>query len=240
MAGFSGMSAFAGALATLLVGIIGFGITYWNNLRLERKKSEIKLVSDQLEKLYGPLFSLTKASGAAWGSFRSRFRPNSDIFSEIDPPNAEELREWRLWMNEVFMPLNLKIENAIVSNSHLIEGPEMPKPFLDFLAHVEVWKAVFTKWTAAKIEEHRSHIRYPSEFKVYVYDTFARLKAKQNKLIGIQSDGVSLVASSANSAMAATKAISRFASIAIRKGFFLTTRHNKPAVLVQKRPQNIE
>jgi hypothetical protein len=96
MPGFSGMSAFAGALATLLVGIIGFGITYWNNLRLERKKSEIKFVSDQLEKLYGPLFSLTKASGTAWGSFRSRFRPNSDIFSDTNPPTAEELREWRL------------------------------------------------------------------------------------------------------------------------------------------------
>jgi hypothetical protein len=41
MLGFSGMSAFAGALATLLVGIIGFGITYWNNLRLERKNLKL-------------------------------------------------------------------------------------------------------------------------------------------------------------------------------------------------------
>jgi hypothetical protein len=94
------------------------------------------------------------------------------------------------WMEEVFMPLNLKIENAIVSNSHLIEGPEMPEPFLDFLAHVEVWKAVMKTWTsAAEIKEHRSFIRYPPEFRDHVYDTFARLKAKQNKLIAIQSDG---------------------------------------------------
>ena len=187
MPGLSDMSAFAG---TLLVAIIGLGITYLNNLRLEKKKSEIKLVSDQLEKLYGPLFSLTKASSTAWDSFRSRFRPNSDIFSEANPPTAEELREWRLWMEEVFMPLNLKIENAIVSNSHLIEGPEMPEPFLDFLAHVEVWKAVMKKWKATEIKEHRSYIRYPPEFEHHVYDTFARLKAKQNKLIAIQSDGV--------------------------------------------------
>jgi hypothetical protein len=142
-------------------------------------------------------------------------------------------------MEEVFMPLNLKIENAIVSNSHLIEGPEMPKPFLDFLAHVEVWKAVLKTWTAtAEIKEHRSYIRYPPEFEDHVYDTFARLKAKQNKLIGIQSDGVSPVASPANAAT--TKAISRFASVALRKGFFLSTGHNKPTVLVQKRPQKIE
>jgi hypothetical protein len=187
MAEFSGMSAFAGVLATLLGGIIGLGITYWNNLRLERKKSEIKLVSDQLEKLYGPLFSLTEASRAAWDSFRLHFRPNSEIFSETDPPTAEELQEWRHWMREVFMPLNLKIEKAIVSNSHLIEGPAMPKPFLDFLAHVEVWKAVFTTWPeAAEIKEHRSHIRYPTKFRAHVNETFARLKEKQNKLIGIQ------------------------------------------------------
>jgi hypothetical protein len=179
------LAAFVGASITLLIGLAGFIITYLNNVRIERKKAEIKFVSDQIERLYGPLFSLTKASEAAWNSFVSR-GTNLVLDAKLSPITIEDnLNDWRIWVNEVFMPINNKIETAIVTNCHLIEVSEMPKPFIDFLTHVEVYKAVVKKWETDQSQEYHAYIDYPINFQTHIYKEYARLKSKHSKLIGI-------------------------------------------------------
>ena len=87
-------------------------------------------------------------------------------------------------MSEVFMPINRRMENVIIENAHLIEGKEMPKSFLDLLAHVEVYKAVMKRWEMNDFSEHASYLNFPEEFRNNVYYTYESLKHRQMELMG--------------------------------------------------------
>ena len=168
---------------TVALAAVGYVVTYANSVRLENRKTRLKHLSDQIQYLYGPLFSLSHASQQAWRSFRSRHRPGRPFFEPGDPLSADELWAWRLWMVEVFMPLNLQMEKVIVDNAHLIEGAEMPQPFTDLLAHVEVYRIVLRKWTLNDLSEHTAYLEYPKALDTYVAETYHALTRQQTKLL---------------------------------------------------------
>ena len=87
-------------LTTIVLAFLGYLVTYANSLRLERRKAEMAFLNDQLQFLYGPLFSLQHASGRAWDDFRSRCRPGGSFFGVDldDQPTESELAQWRMWM----------------------------------------------------------------------------------------------------------------------------------------------
>jgi hypothetical protein len=176
-------------IVTVVLAFLGYIITYFNNVRIENRKAQVKFISDQIEKLYGPLYSMSKAGEEAWRSFRSRCRPTGAFFDPRNPPTPQELEQWRLWMSEIFMPLHLKMENVITANAHLIEGGLMPQSFMRLLAHVEVYKIVARKWAQGDFSEHTAYFDFPREFDVYVSAVFESLKRRQVKLIGITSTG---------------------------------------------------
>ena len=99
------------------------------------------------------------------------------------------IKSWRsgdFGMSNIFMPINLKMEQVIVENAHLIEGVAMPAPFLELLAHVEVYRAVIKKWEKNDFSEHTSYLDFPQEFEDYVSHAFVSLKRRQFHLIGKQ------------------------------------------------------
>jgi hypothetical protein len=98
--------------------------------------------------------------------------------------NDEEKKAWLLWMKEVFMPNNLKMEKVIIDNAHLIVGAEMPKSFLDFLEHVQGYKVVLKKWEDGDFSEYTSSVNFPKDFSLEIEHTFKTLKAKQAELLG--------------------------------------------------------
>ncbi len=176
---------FISIMTTVILAFIGYLVTYGNNVRLENRKAQAKFISDQLQNLYGPLFSLSHASRTAWDSFRLRCRPGGGAFFDPEsPPSEEELEQWRLWMRAVFMPINLRMEKAIIDNAHLIEGASMPKSFQDLLAHVEVYKAILEKWSAGDVSEHTAYLNFPEALHGHVTRTFEALKQRQMALIG--------------------------------------------------------
>jgi hypothetical protein len=168
---------------TVILAFVGYIIAHWNNIRLENRKAQIKFITEQVQNLYGPLLSLSAASKEAWLQFRSRCRPGGAFFSS-PPPTEDDLANWRLWMSDVFMPINLKMEAAIIENAHLIEGDEMPKAFSDLIAHVEVYKIVIKNWEKNNFAEHTSYLNYPDELDDYVSKIFLTLKRRQMALIG--------------------------------------------------------
>jgi len=85
------------------------------------------------------------------------------------------------------MPLNLQMRQAIIENTHLVEGDGMPQSFRDLLAHVEVYKITIKKWEAGDFSEHTSYLDFPSEFRREVQAQFAMLKSRQAGLIGARS-----------------------------------------------------
>lgn len=164
--------------------LIGYAITYRNNLKLEQVRGRLDRVNRQLGDLYGPLLALVSGGTRARVAFLERYRPGKRAFWE-DTPNEEEGAVWRLWMTEVFMPLNLQIEKIIVENTDLLDSDHMPEPFLDLVAHVEAYRTVIKRWGQADFSEYVSLLPFPSGLQGHVEEEFARLKRLQGELLGL-------------------------------------------------------
>jgi hypothetical protein len=164
------------------------------SLNLDKKRAELKFVSEQIQFLYGPLFSLESASDIAFVAFMKLYASNRDSFFDDKSRSKSELEAWRLWMSEVMMPLNLGMEKAIVENSHLIIGSSIPKSFRAFLGHVASYKAVLKKWDEARSNgtleqltdsDHMAIANFPLQMKNDVKTAFAQLRIKQLELLSI-------------------------------------------------------
>ena len=53
-------------IATITVAVIGYFLTYWNNLRLSRHQAHLELVNRRLNEFYGPLFIITRTISTAY------------------------------------------------------------------------------------------------------------------------------------------------------------------------------
>ena len=94
-----------------------------------------------------------------------------------------ELKEWILWIQTIFMPLNDIRERIIIEKAYLIVEEEMPQCLLDFVTHVVGYKAVLAKWQEGDFTERRSTIGWPPEFDAYVTRSYASLKSEQMRLV---------------------------------------------------------
>jgi hypothetical protein len=87
-------------------------------------------------------------------------------------------------MLEVFMPLNLIMEKAIVENADLIIENEMPTCFLKLIAHIAAYKPVIRKWQDGDYSEHLSMSGFPKDLRPYVESSYLKLKSDRAILIG--------------------------------------------------------
>ena len=170
---------------TLLLGVAGYFATYFNTLRLTRRKERLERVDRQLREFYGPLYALTEGADKSWRAFRLQIgRPSGSFWDAMPPPSEEERAAWRLWMSHVLMPLNVRIEAVIVDHAELLEGDEMPGCLLDLLAHIAAYKAVLRAWEGGDYSRHISVIDYPNAVNDYAKREYLKLKALQQTLIG--------------------------------------------------------
>jgi hypothetical protein len=176
-------------VVTVILAVVGFLVKYVNDLAIARRKDRLERINLQLKNLYGPLYATTHASEIAWQAFRSVYRPGMPFFRTLPAPNDEELAAWRLWMLEVFMPLNLRLEKTIVDNSDMIIENQMPDCLLRLCSHVAAYKPVLKKWENGDYSEFLSLSPYPEDLLEYVESCYAELKAKQADLLGLLSQG---------------------------------------------------
>lgn len=163
------------ATFTAVFGFLGKSIY---DLLIERRKANLTYINNQIEKLYGPLFILDNAGTTAYNTFLKKIKREND--PSLDQPLTEsELKEWVLWVEDIFMPINLEMENIIKQNSHLLNEEETPKPILDFICHVTVYKTVLKKWKNNEYNEIFSLIDFPTDFTAYIGKSYSALKAKQ-------------------------------------------------------------
>jgi len=195
----------AGAILTGAVGYV-FGVVNDN------RKSELEFVNAQIEKLYGPLYAMTQAGNANWKFFNehhwkrsSRGQQDSSVgyFDDSNPPTTEEVKTWRRWVNNVWQPLNLKMEATIVENSQLIIGDTMPAIFRDLIAHINAYKPVIVDWKdedfdgcpsaaqaasdikscpALSAAKNTALMNFPTEIVECILDDYNNLKRKQEEL----------------------------------------------------------
>jgi hypothetical protein len=104
---------------TALLALTGYLATYYNNLRLARRRDQLDRLSRQLSELYGPLFALDAASSRLWDEFRRRH----SLFwvSGEARDGRAEADAWGLWMITVFMPLNRRMMEVVITHADLFE-----------------------------------------------------------------------------------------------------------------------
>lgn len=172
-------SIFQNALfLTIVIAFAGYLITILGARMLARHRDRLELVTKRLNEFYGPLYVASEAGNIA---YRSLLKRQGKERSE--PILDSELKDWMLWMNTIFMPLNDIREKIIIEKAYLIIEEQMPKCLLDFVTHVVGYKAVMAKWAEGDFSERRSTIGWPPEFDVYVKKSYAALKAEQTRLL---------------------------------------------------------
>lgn len=172
-------------LITVALAFIGYLATYLNNLATARRKDRLERISSQLRNLYGPLLITEQSAAAAWSAFRMKYRPGRSYWGDATPPTEEEAAAWRLWMSEVFMPLNLRMEQTLLANADLIDAEVMPDSVLALEAHIASFKPLLKRWEEKDYSQHKPLLGFPGEeLRTHVVKTYEQLKRKQQKLLG--------------------------------------------------------
>jgi hypothetical protein len=173
-------------VASIGVAISGYLFTHFHDRRVRAKAAQLDRVNLQLRNLYGPLYAILKAGDSVWDAFQAKHWPahgRQGYFGHDDETTDAEKLTWRIWMTEVFEPLNARMESAILNNLDLVEGGEVPQVFLEAIAHVAAYRAVYRRWQDGDFSEHISVFNFPSEILRVVEPQFKSLLAEQQRLI---------------------------------------------------------
>ncbi|MGB8261005.1 MAG: hypothetical protein WCE75_11670 [Terracidiphilus sp.] len=166
------------AILTIVLAFAGYLVTFLTTRLMARRADMLKLVNMRLNEFYGPLYVASQAGNQAYRTLLARLNKTQSY-----PILDSELKEWTLWMNTIFMPLNDIRERIIIEKAYLIIEEEMPQCLLDFVTHVVGYKAVLSRWQEGDFTERRSTIGWPPAFDTYVSRSYAALKAEQMRLV---------------------------------------------------------
>lgn len=173
----------------VLIALIGWISTYFHKWHFDKKANRLDRVNRQLRELYGPLYARLMANDATWEAFWKKHRPShggSSYFSNNANVTDEEKALWRNWMANVFEPYNSATEEMILKNMDLLESDQIPKSFIDALAHIAAYKAVLSNWQRSDFSTHLSVNNWPSnELLATVKPEYEKLRALQRKLMSI-------------------------------------------------------
>ncbi len=166
-----------GFIITIVLALTGYFLTYFNNLRLAKRADKLRLITTQIDELYGPLYVITQTGQMLYKALQAKSMREGKDEIERDSP------EWRIWVQEVFLPLNIQLEQTIINKAYLIIEKEMPQTLKRFLAHSAGYKAVIKKWQSGDFTESSSIISYPDEIIEYAEISYLKLKEQQNKWV---------------------------------------------------------
>lgn len=169
---------------TVILALTGYFATYANNLRLARRKERLDLINKRIDEFYGPLYVASQAGYIAWRALLDKYKREGLFFDEGQPPSEERFREWRVWVENVFMPLNEFREKLILENAYLIREQDMPACLLAFVTHVSSYKAMLAKWEMGDLSEFVPLVEFPSALTEYAAKSYQELKTEQLALIG--------------------------------------------------------
>ncbi|HEX6468695.1 MAG TPA: hypothetical protein VF069_06315 [Streptosporangiaceae bacterium] len=174
-------------IATIALALVGYLLTYMTNLRLARRKDRLDRINRQLSEFYGPLYALMEASSRAWSELLAKIgNPSSPRTIEFSPEN---ISTWRLWMIQVFMPLNRQMMTIVTRHADLIEGHNFPKCLEDLCAHVVCYEPVLERWKqegfdSLTVRDNASVIDFPRrQLEPYIKHIYVSLKREQEQLL---------------------------------------------------------
>jgi hypothetical protein len=166
----------------ILVALLGYWITKRNQLELTRWRERLDLINSRLNNFYGPLYVLSEVGYMAYKTLIDKMG-GEEVFRQ-EPIDEDVLREWQVWVQNIFLPINKASEDLIIQNAHLIREEEFPESLLLFVMHASLYKAMAAKWQQGDYREYLPKIDYPAELSDYAAKSYRELKHEQLELIG--------------------------------------------------------
>jgi hypothetical protein len=178
------------AAASILVAAAVFVGNIVVQARNERRQTVLARVDAQIHDLYGPLFALMTVNERLWTTMRATMLPDSGR-RHSDVLTQRESEEWRSWLQQVLMPTNIKMRDAIMRHADLMIGDNMPTVLQDFCAHVASYEVVLARGDGPDEPVGRPLVPHPgTPFAEYVRTSFAALKSRQATLLESRRDPV--------------------------------------------------
>jgi hypothetical protein len=175
------------AVIAAAVSAVGWIVNYILTSRSERERarltSRLTRIERQLEFLYGPMAFLVYEGEQTWKDLLRKLG-RANVFIRGQELPQQELDLWLFWVDHDFMPRNLAIKNLLASNSHLIDGSELPLVYIEFLNHHNSWHIQHQRWKEQGVSyAWHSEVNWPKEFTEQVIFTFRRLMEEHEALI---------------------------------------------------------
>lgn len=176
-------------IATILLALSGYLITYRQDLYLTRRRERLELINKRLDEFYGPLYISTQASREAFQVFlqtvKTMQKPEDGETFDIAlaPKGLWSSPEWRAWFTDIIYPLLIKSDEVILHKAYLIREAELPECLLHFVAHMASFRRVMKKWEQGDFTEGGPIIKFPRELNEYAATSYKQLKSEQLKLI---------------------------------------------------------
>ncbi|XP_066275223.1 uncharacterized protein [Branchiostoma lanceolatum] len=138
---------------------VGIGTLLYQNEKskdLELRRNKLKYVNNQLSQLYGPLYGNRLANQM---SYKEALQGHDNLVKFLqeaekkwrDPETTDEgvrmLTRWRKFLLYIMHPLDLKAEEIIRDNAHLLENSGVETElFVKFVFHVNYEKLIVANW----------------------------------------------------------------------------------------------
>lgn len=168
---------------SVTLAFVGYRKTYNNSVNLAQRNDRLARVNRQLSEFYGPLVALTNAADVAHRAFKEKYRGSEEFFGGRRKIQDWELKEWRTWVNQIFMPVNFKLLDIITGKTDLLEEDQVPQCLKDLCAHILTYKAVQNDWEENNFHFHTAQISFPKEVIYYSLKGFTKLKKEQKRLL---------------------------------------------------------
>jgi hypothetical protein len=175
-------------MVTVALAFIGYFVTFFSNRLLAKRREALDLIDAQISQFYGPLFIIATVGRIEYLALINKVGRTSE--GELERPLAPaEFQEWRIWMTEVFMPMNEWCEKLLLGHAYLLREERLPDCIIDFFTHVAGYKPVLKKWADGDFSEQFSIIDFPTGLQDYAAKAYRELKAEQLRLIGLTKAG---------------------------------------------------
>lgn len=166
----------------VIVALLGYALTKRKELELTSRRERLELINSRLNTFYGPLYVLTQVARMSYEAWIEKVG-GREVF-EQETLDESSLREWQIWVENIFVPMFNVSEDLILKNAHLIREEGFPDSLLRFVMHASLYKAMLVKWKQDDFREHLPKIGYPTELNDYAERSYLELKHEQLMLIG--------------------------------------------------------
>jgi len=172
-------------VVTIFIALSGYLFTYFHKLSLKKREDRLRLIEKQINEFYGPLYMTIRATEIMFVALYAKRKASGMNFLDGDAPKSEKnISEWRIWVEDIFMPLNERVLDLIIEKAYLIREKDVPICLLNFVAHVAGYRAIIKKWKKGDFSEAVSPFPYPKDLKEYAEKSYLELKEEQLRLIG--------------------------------------------------------